>query len=376
MAIGIVSICASGAGCSAEPVSAPRGFAVVAFDTPVSYPVPAAWGITAVDLNNDKVADLLVSSKISPFTMVGHGDGGFTASELKLLFGGVRPVAADINGDGLIDIVGYGEIRLGTGGGEFRGLLRFNPDAVGWPAQHIGVGDYNGDGSADLLFPKHVSFISLVPGGPDGRFASPQQIEVPTLQAELVASGDFNQDGIEDAAVGGNGGGIAILPGDKAVGAIHVASVEDANVSNDSLLAVDMDGDGALDLVSCQGEGKVGVFTGDRQGHFPHRRYHRAILGSNAVAVADFNQDGRLDVAVSTGWSAEFAVLLAMPDGGFAAPLVFPTPQHVHSEIAAADFNGDERPDIALTTSQYPPNLAQNPGDDSGTVEIFLNASR
>jgi hypothetical protein len=89
------------------------------------------------------------------------------------------------------------------------------------------------------------------------------------------------------------------------------------------------------------------------------------FAGQNPV-VADFNGDGRQDLAVTTSDSSNLNgtvnVLLNNGMGGFAPALSYPVGNYPAS-LVAGDFNGDGRPDLALVA-----------GSSSGlSVVILLN---
>jgi hypothetical protein len=72
--------------------------------------------------------------------------------------------------------------------------------------------------------------------------------------------------------------------------------------------------------------------------------------GPSGAAIADFNGDGRLDVAVSNFVGQTVVVLLRQPGGGFAPGLGSPIPfAYRLGAIAAGDFAGDAAPDLAVT---------------------------
>ncbi len=90
---------------------------------------------------------------------------------------------ADVNGDGKADIVAFGPsevaVSLATGGGHFgtplSGIANFAPNAGGWNSQDQfprQLADVNGDHMADIVgFGGDLTVVSLATGG--GHFASP-----------------------------------------------------------------------------------------------------------------------------------------------------------------------------------------------------------
>jgi hypothetical protein len=84
-------------------------------------------------------------------------------------------------------------------------------------------------------------------------------------------------------------------------------------------------------------------------------------VGNNpeAVAVADFNGDGNLDIAVANSASNNISVLLGKGDGTFGAAVNYAA-DSTPLGIATGDFNGDGRIDLAVTNS------------GSNTLSIFL----
>src|SRR5262249_31954016 len=68
------------------------------------------------------------------------------------------------------------------------------------------------------------------------------------------------------------------------------------------------------------------------------------------AAMADLNDDGKLDVAVAQDSLRTISVLLGNGDGTFQGPVDFAIGNHVPSYLAVADLNGDSRPDLVATT--------------------------
>jgi len=114
----------------------------------------------------------------------------------------------------------------------------------------------------------------------------------------------------------------------------------------------DLNGDGITDLVVANGNlngTNVSVLMGNRDGSFqPAVFFNTGGFGPLAVAMADFNNDGKPDIAVTT--LSGVSVLLGDGKGNFGAPAKFAAGSGP-AEIVATDFNGDKKLDLAVVNS-------------------------
>jgi hypothetical protein len=74
-------------------------------------------------------------------------------------------------------------------------------------------------------------------------------------------------------------------------------------------------------------------------------------VGQNphALVAADFNRDGKLDVAVSNSDSNNISILSGNSDGTFQSAVNYDVAIYPGA-IVAGDFNGDGYPDLAVTS--------------------------
>jgi FG-GAP-like repeat len=99
------------------------------------------------------------------------------------------------------------------------------------------------------------------------------------------------------------------------------------------------------------GSGSVTVLLGKGDGTFGSPQSYVVGLYPQNVAVADFNGDGILDLAVANYGSGTVSILLGKGDGSFSDALNYlagPGP----TWVAVGNFNGDRFPDLAVSISQ------------------------
>lgn len=125
----------------------------------------------------------------------------------------------------------------------------------------------------------------------------------------------------------------------------------------------DMNGDGKLDAVVQDNGGHLWVFLGQGDGTFqtPGTNYQFSLISgaqnapsyqdAGGVAIADFNHDGKLDVAACDFAGGHLAVFLGNGDGTLQSPIVYLSGTGSGSKpaaVIAGDFNGDGQTSLAV----------------------------
>jgi hypothetical protein len=252
-------------------------------------------GLAVGEIENDAAVILL-----------GNGDGTFAFSSADFAYspGGylLSIEAADFNADGNLDLA-IGGIELGYGKGAFNSAGNFY--ATGIP-QGAAVGDFNADGKLDGAVASGgtpsdpASGLEVALGNGDGTFT---QGSVRLLGSYLsaIVTGDFNGDGKLDLAVTDSGSNTVFILLGNGDGTFGLTSSIPVGNFPIAIVAADFNNDGKLDLaIANNGDGTITLLLGNGDGTFTQASGspYTVGLGPAQLAAADFNGDGKLDLAV------------------------------------------------------------------------------
>jgi FG-GAP-like repeat len=266
-------------------------------------------------------------------------------------------------------------------------------------AYPVATADMNCDGYDDIVTgnpnegtssPDNKPTVGVLLNQGDGTFADMVQYDATSTTygegyAGAIALGDLDGDGFPDVvAFGGDLGAspfymlndgtgklsppvaLAFAPNDNAENQISIGS---------TIILADMNGDGWLDIViqSSMTEYVV-VIMNEGGGTFApnvdYDVYEDApnVVDLGGMAVADFNGDGKPDVAVLDDNNDNISFLMNTGNGGLAAPTHMPvtnpgTSGDGENRLVAADFNGDGKTDLAFSNQRTNITVALNQGN-------------
>ena len=332
---------------------------------------PFAAGLTPTalvlsDFNGDGIPDLAVALGTGGVAVfLGNGSGGFAAPNGSPFATGNGPqavVSADFNGDGYPDLAVANSmdntvtVLLGNGSGGFTAASG-SPFAVGTNPSSMAVADFNANGNADLVVANQGdNTVTVLLGNGSGGFTpAPGSPFAVGASPQSVAVADFNRDGNADLAVLNNGGNtVTVLLGNGSAGFTAAGGSPFAAGTLPAAVTVgDFNGDGKPDLAIADGiggSGTVTVLLGNGSGGFSAAGGSPFPVGFNpsAIAVGDFNGDGKTDLAVANQGNLDVSILLGNGSGGFTVTAASPAVGTQPVSIAVGDFNGDGKTDLAV----------------------------
>ena len=345
------------------------------------------------DFNGDGKLDLVVTSGSGfPSTisiLLGDGNGNFQ-NPIAVSSPGIPSaiLAADFNNDNNLDVAALDSldqlvvILLGQGDGRLGGQrVDYSLPSSGGIAGSA-TADVNGDGKSDVVVGQFnqngqsiTGFLTVLLGNGDGTFQAPLSSQEPNIGIFQLLAADFTGDGIVDVAtsdVGGNGGiSLSVGDGNGMFTAAVTSFTGTTGLNVQAIAAGDFNKDGKMDLalIALDPSNTISPLysmIGKGDGTFQTNFVYDIPFISSSVTAADFNNDGKVDLAVAATVANQVLVFLGRGDGTFQSPTIYNTGTSFTNNVNAADFNGDGNVDLAVGTEQ---GVLFYPGKGDGTFQ-------
>jgi hypothetical protein len=318
------------------------------YGSPKQYVLPnnsAGFGIVIGDFNNDGSADIAFGGGNDAlgdviFMYLNDGKGNFTLHGTIPTPGGGVPTAAaaDFNHDRLMDLayIANGQLHILFGDGK-AGFTQGPVTPVNSDGEPLLIGDYDGDGMADIAWGDYVNYTTatVLYGDNTGHFVPKY---VTASEKVIFTTGDVNSDGRTDLiGIPGLEKHIDIFYGNAARTFANHTTVPLKGCATNAASTVDLDGNGINDLVvqesNCSTTGggpfsnTVGLLTRNSNASYnPEQTIYTANTQYGGIAygptVLRADRNSKPDIAVGVCADDEclgtnFQILLNTTSGGF-----------------------------------------------------------
>jgi hypothetical protein len=350
--------------------------------------------LVAGDFNNDGSIGLAVGCSPgivntgTTVTVFNNNAGIFSLGQTTTVFTGAtanEPIALAsgfFNNDAFLDLAAteYSgnavAILLGQGNGTFQTPVPYNVDNN---PTAIVAADLNGDGTVDLavadtdtivnsdMTTSPVNVLTFLSGKGDGTFTVTARQQVPTTAADVLTTADLNNDGKPDLIVGSaDSTGAAFLNNGK------FQFTESANFAlagpGAGIAAGDFNFDGDADVVvangaATNGTNEVTIATGAGDGSFSTFGDAATGLDPVAVAVGDFNNDGKSDLAIADEAGGQVSILLNNTVGTVLKPTT--------TTLQSSDTSVPYGQPVQFTATVATSGTGADIGTPVGSVEFF-----
>jgi hypothetical protein len=336
-----------------------RSFEIVPLETVSETSSNASIG----DLNGDGYSDIVLVKgrhwQVTSLIFFGDGKGHFTpgpplpSNATKSYSGSL----ADMTKSGHLDMVLSNDqpdpklVLLNDGKGNFTvGGTYGDPQ---WPTRNAAVGDLNGDGYPDIAVANRgmTSYVCFN----DGKLHFDCRPLKDSPSAATVAIADMNGDGANDVIYACRDSCQSLVYFNDGKG--NFTREEPWGPPNSSIRAMavaDFDGDGSLDIAACPEKLGCFVYLNDGKGHFGSGiQFQTPDALPYSMIAADLNRDHRPEILVGYV-NAPGIVYFNDGTGTKYQPVPFGDGKGAIYGMAAGDLNGDGWPDVVVARSDAP----------------------
>jgi Bacterial Ig-like domain (group 3)/FG-GAP-like repeat/Abnormal spindle-like microcephaly-assoc'd, ASPM-SPD-2-Hydin len=282
--------------------------------------------------------------------------------------------------------------------------VRYSPGGNG--PNSVAIADLNGDGKLDIVVsnwcinntvPCPSGAVAVLLGNGDGTFRAPTTYSSGGVYGTDVAIGDLNGDGKPDIVVvncgnaannhcigvGGNAG-ILFGNGDGTFQPVISMPLGGGGFGAIAVAIADINADGKLDVIvagDCTSGGCGGVLLGNGDGTFqPEIPFSSAGLIAFSLAIGDLNGDGKLDAVIGNQCATQacqgstVGVSLGNGDGTFQPAVAYNSGGIYPDGVAIADISGDGKADLVVANSSTSTTINQGDvgvliGNGDGTFQ-------
>ncbi len=291
----------------------------------IAVAAPAGNGIAAGLVTSGDGAVDVVGHAATTRLFLGDGNGGFQTGTAPLgtgVAGWAGWLAlADLDGNDTLDVIASTGTGISAWRGDGTGMMSKSFGAKVAESFGLAAGDLNGDGVPDLAVAVDGLKLSLGTGA--GTFTAAKQPVLPAgagpVRGVAIGQLDSGKDacpdlitwpGIPNGVADDQGNSIVLLGACN--GDAVVAGTLDLGAVSHAVLA-DLDGDGVVDVIGAEpSRGVVVIARGRGDGSFEAPLQLDIGGRPETVAVADLNQDGRLDIAAASSAVPEGEVRLLL----------------------------------------------------------------
>lgn len=336
-----------------------RSFDIVPLETVSETSSNASIG----DLNGDGHPDIVLVKgrhwEVTTRTFFGDGKGNFTPgpplpSKANMSYSGSL---ADMTKSGHLDMVLSNDspepklVLLNDGKGNFTiGGTYGEPE---WPTRNAAVGDLNGDGYPDIAVANRgaTSFVCLN----DGKLRFDCRPLEDSPSAAIVAIADMKGDGANDVIYACRDSCQSLVYLNDGKGNFSRKVPWGPPGSSTRAMAVaDFNGDGHLDIAACHEQLGCFIYLNDGKGNFANGvQFHKPAALPYSMTTADLNKDGRPDILVGYV-NAPGIIYFNDGTGTKFLPMPFGDGKGSIYGMAVGDLNGDGWPDVVVARSGAP----------------------
>lgn len=331
--------------------------------------VSNSLSIATGDFNNDGEMDVVTTNS-------GTDDISVLLLYYQTIFGkqltyhqesGAHPSSvtmADFDNDQQMDIIvansGQNNVQIlvGYANRTFKDKITYSTDINSHP-QYAIAAHFNKDNQLDIaVINSYINTLTIMLISQNKTILNTFNYSTGTKSSpNSIGLGDFNKDGWTDIVVANNNtNNIGVFLG-YAYPTFNTSNIVAAKRGSLSYYVVvaDFDKDTIYDIAVAYSQiNTIGILLGNGNGTFrePSLNQLGGISGPTALAVADFNKDNNLDIAIVNSRTNFISILFGYGNGLFQNYTVYSTGSTPPSSIAVGDFNNDTIPDIVIANEK------------------------